>query len=187
MFEGIFKDILTALKYFVGTVFSRPVDIKKNSMNEPDNGPTDVRVELPEPTAAEQLCATAKQFLGKDASPRNLAPQELSCAESVVNIVNTCWPGTLDTKLVGTDELDTALRKSKRFKATLDPVPGSIEVSPKAGAVHGHAGIYVYADYIASNDSKSGTFKINYTRQTWRIDLIKKRGLKAHLFTPVDL
>ncbi len=35
MFEGIFKDILAALKYFIGIVFSRPEDIKSNSMNEP--------------------------------------------------------------------------------------------------------------------------------------------------------
>src|SRR3990167_4049391 len=54
-------------------------------------------------TPAQRLAEEAKAFIGLDASPQNLAPQELSCAEGVVNIVNACWPNTLSDKIVGTD------------------------------------------------------------------------------------
>ncbi len=134
-----------------------------------------------------QLAQTARGWLGKDASPFNKAPQELSCAESVVNVVNSTWSGTLDPKIVGTDTLFAALKKSPRFQGVLEPVAGCIEVSPRTGATYGHCGIYVGPDSIASNDSRDGKFRENYTRATWRKTFIQGRGLKAYLFVPVDL
>ncbi len=180
MFENALRDILAALKYFIGTVFSRPEDIKNNSMNE------DPKPETLKETSAAVLCAVAKTYIGKDASPNNLAKSEVACAETVAYIVNHAFPGSLDPRIVGTDALFLALKTSKRFKGVLDPLPGTIEISPRTPSVNGHCGIYVGPDSIASNDSRTGKFQINYTRATWRKTFIQGRGLKAYLFVPVD-
>ncbi len=137
-------------------------------------------------TPAEKLAEEAKMWLGLDASPLDRAPDELSCAECIVNIVNHTWPGTFDTTIVGTDVLFAALKRSPRFKGVLDPVVGTIVVSPKTATAHGHCGVYTETDIIASNDSRDGKFRENYTRATWRSTFIKGRGLKGFLFTPVD-
>ena len=174
-------------------IFIRPnyeTPVAQEPMNQPPEpvneyeGPRAESILIP---ANELLAETAQLWIGKDASPKNRAPKELSCAEGVVNIVNQAFPGTLHPDIVGTDALDLALRRSKRFKPVLDPAQGCIEVSPRTATVNGHCGIYVYNDKIASNDSRTGKFQINYTRQTWRDYFIKKKGLKAHLFLPVDL
>ena len=134
---------------------------------------------------AQRLAAEARAWLGLDASPQNKAPQELSCAEGVVNIVNVCWPNTLSENIVGTDALFAALKKSPKFKAVSDPVPGCIVVSPRTATINGHTGIYTESDTIASNDSRDGKFRENYTRAKWRRDFIVKKDLKGYLFEPV--
>lgn len=161
-------------------------DPRELEMNQPPEAPLEPKIEpVAKETAAQLLCAEAKKWLGKDASPRNRAPQELSCAEGVISIVNSAFPNTLDPNIVGTGPLDQALHRSPKFKGVLDPVEGCIEISPQTATVHGHVGIYVGPDSIASNDSRTGKFEINYTRQSWRDTFIKKRGLKAHLFLPI--
>lgn len=184
-----------AFEEFVLALFPRPdYEVPVNTLPMNQETPPETPKIAPETTkepepisAAEKLKITALAWLGKDASPNNLAKPELACAETVTFLVNATWPGTLDERIVGTDALFFALKRSKRFKGVLDPVPGCIEVSPRTSTVHGHAGIYVGADEIASNDSKDGKFRINYTRQSWRDTFIKGRGLKAYLFVPVDL
>lgn len=87
MFEGILKDILAALKYFIGTVFSRPEDIIKNSMNdEPVDVPPPVVPPItpapkPEPVVAnkatlENFCLAIRDFEGApgDRNYRNNNP-----------------------------------------------------------------------------------------------------------------
>lgn len=145
---------------------------------------TTVTIDQPFEQPAQLLADHAKMWLGLDASPLDRAPNELSCAECVVNIVNHTWPGTLDPTIIGTDELFAALKKSPRFKGVLDPVPGTIVVSPKTATAHGHTGIYTDIDTIASNDSRDGKFRENYTRGSWRRTFIQTRGLKGYLFTP---
>ncbi len=170
--------------FLVNFIPDPETDPKTLPMNAPDEPIPSQPLKM---SASEQLRATAKLWLGKDASPNNLEKSEVACAETVVFLVNQTWPGTLDIKIVGTDALDTALRRCKRFKPVLDPIPGTIEVSPRTPSVNGHTGIYVEADSIASNNSITGHFNENYTRQSWRDTFIKGRGLKAHLFTPVDI
>lgn len=134
---------------------------------------------------AETLAEAAIGMLGRDASPKNLAPNEFGCAESVSNIIHACWPD-FPAELVSTDDLYTALKNSTRFKQVSDPVRGCVVVSPRTPEVSGHTGIYIEDDSIASNDSSTGLFKENYTRQSWRDVFITGRGLKGYLFEPVE-
>ena len=137
----------------------------------------------PEP-AGIQLAEEAKLWIGKDASPLNRAPQELSCAEGVTTIVNRVFPGTLDASIISTISLFEALKKSKKFKAVLDPAVGTIVVSPRIGNMPGHTGIYTEENLICSNDSRTGKMQENYTRNSWRKTFIHGRGLKGYLFSP---
>lgn len=173
----------TLKKYGLVAAWLKFLEIAHNP--PPEIMPTPPLTPRPE-TASQRLAEEAKMYLGLDASPLDRAPDELSCAECVVNIVNQAWPGTLDPTIVGTDALFTALKKSPCFKGVLDPTEGTIVVSPKTATVHGHAGVYTDIDTIASNDSRDGKFRENYTRGSWRRTFIQQRGLKGYLFAPVD-
>ncbi len=173
-----------------GDVFPRPaydVDPKTLPMNQDkDPLPPPPYHKESVPSAAIQLAQTAREFIGEDASPRNRAPEELSCAEGVVWIVNFTWKGCLSPDIVGTDQLYLALKRSMRFRPALDPVEGCIVVFPKTATTHGHTGIYVGQDSIASNDSRTGLFQENYTRESMRAYFVGKLGLKGYFFVPVD-
>lgn len=188
MIRGHWQDWWAAIKYFISLLFVRPEEAKNHDVNNEIKKPPDLTETspLPKPSAAEQLKTTALAWIGRDASPLNRAPQELSCAEAVVTLVNRTWPGTLDENIIDTYVLHRALIHSPRFHGVLDPVPGCIEISPRSGVAYGHVGIYVEADRIASNDSRTGKFERNYTRMSWRKTFIQGRGLKAYLFVPVD-
>lgn len=135
---------------------------------------------------ATLLADAAVSMLGKDASPRNRAPQELSCAEGVSGIAHLVWPDFPDD-IISTQVLLHYLKTSPRFKPVLDPLRGCVVVSPTVGTNHGHTGIYTQPDRIASNDSRTGLFEENYTRASWRAYFIAKKGLKGFLFMPVDI
>lgn len=135
------------------------------------------------PPAREKILQAAKDALGTDASPMNLAPQELSCAEAVSNIVKKVYPSFMLT--VSTIELDRFLTSSPYFKSTKIPKPGSVIVSPRQGNTPGHTGLFLTADRIASNDSRTGKFQENYTLQTWIEEMRKKRGLRIYFYEPL--
>lgn len=127
---------------------------------------------------------TAIAMLGKDASPKNLAPKEVACAESVSNILHSIFPD-FPENIVGTDALFAELKRSSHFVGVLNPKEGTIVVSPRTPMINGHTGIYTHSNTIASNDSHDGLFKENYTRESWRRTFIAGRGLKGYLFDAV--
>lgn len=135
------------------------------------------------PPAREKLLMAAKMALGTDASPMNLAPQELSCAEAVSNVVKKVFPSFMLT--VSTIELDRFLSKSPQFKSTKIPSPGCIINSPRLGSIPGHCGIFLTTNRIASNDSKTGKFQDNYSLDSWAREMRDKRGLKIYLYEPI--
>jgi len=139
-------------------------------------------------TAAERLAEAAIAMLGRDASPRNRAPQELSCAESVVNITNGVWANTFPDDVVDTYVLDQKLKKSPRFKPTLDLQPGYIVIYPRYGAKNGHVMICTRPNVLAGNNSDTGLFEETHTRESARADFLIKRGLPAgRIYKPVDI
>lgn len=170
--KTIWSDLLNSLLYlFTG------------DMGTPTRPP--VVPPAPVISAPTRLLNETLHWIGRDASPQNLAPEELSCAEGVSNIIHNVFPD-FPKGVLSTADLFTALKKSPHFKGILDPVVGCVEISPRTLAISGHVGIYVEADSIASNDSRDGIFRENYTRESWRNVFIKGRGLKAYLFQPVD-
>lgn len=140
---------------------------------------------LPQPTLAQLIYEEAKRRLGTDASPKNLAPQELSCAEAVSNILHDVLPEFPDN-ITSTITLKELLDKDKNFERSILPKPGSIIISPREGDTPGHCGIFLDHLEIASNDSRTGKFETNYTFDSWIIAFKKKRGLHhVYLWEPV--
>ena len=96
----------------------------------------------------------AIKWLGKDASPRDLAPDELACVESVCRILQRAG---VDVPLhVSTIKFNRWLRASNQFKGTLDAKPGNIIISVTGtgnGSIIGHTGIFYDEDVIMSNNS----------------------------------
>lgn len=149
-------------------------------------------IPLPEPpktpvaaSLALQIYNEAHNWIGKDASPRNLAPQELACSESVCTILHEVIPD-FPVDIVSTSILAQTLEKNPHF--VLDDVfgPGTVIVSPRTDAMNGHAGIFLSGGTIASNDSRGGLFEDNYSIDTWVAEMRGKRGLPILYFRPVD-
>lgn len=120
----------------------------------------------------EILYDTAASFIGRDASPNDVAPDELGCAESVQDVHKAAFGSYLGANIVSTASLYQTLCARHDFAKVLNPLPGDIIISPtgmggKNGVLNGHTGII--AKYgILSNDSRTGTWEENYTLDAWR-------------------
>lgn len=126
---------------------------------------------------------TAKETIGKDASPKDLAVDGLGCAESV----STLLRGIIkDFPIVtGTWSLFDVLRKRKDFVEVKDIQPGDIILCVTGmgnGKMPGHAGIYGENDVIMSNSSATGLWSENYTTATWKKRYVTAGGFKIFLY-----
>ena len=101
------------------------------------------------PTAQEKLLKAALSHLGSDASPRDIAPDELACVESVWEVYKGefgVYPNGKSSPLqVSTIEAKKILSNNPRFTQTLNLEPGNIIISVSGtgnGLIeHGHIGI----------------------------------------------
>lgn len=149
---------------------------------------------LPEPqkppvvakSSREKLYEAALSFIGKEASPKDIAPDELACAESFCNVVRKVYPDF--PMITYTPTLLAHLKKDKRFKATLEAKPGVVIISPTASSTRvGHVGIFLDGK-IASNTSAGpdkGKWTANFTLKTWISRYRTKFGLGIYYFEPV--
>lgn len=120
-----------------------------------------------------QIFKYCKSQLGIDASPKDLAPDELGCAETVTTILHTLFPDV--PVLIGTAQLYDFLKDSPNFALVGTPMAGDIIISPTGfggfnGIKNGHTGFIGDHDTIMSNTSlppNTGKFTQNYTYQTW--------------------
>lgn len=133
-----------------------------------------------------------KSKLGTDASPDDIAPDELGCAETVSTILNEY----LKTKglslpiVTSTRELWQVFRTHHAiFQRLPEPVTGikggCIIISPTQGDNIGHAGFFLDDKLIASNSSFSeprGLLLQNYTRDGWRNTFHIKKGLMTYVY-----
>ena len=169
-----------------------PVEVAPEEWPEYDNDPA-VPVEVPPegenlppqplPSPEPTLAQEALKWEGKDASPKGLAPKELSCAEGVSNIIHAIFPD-FPPDLTSTYVLFQELLESPHFKTTLEPKRGCVIISPREGDRYGHAGIFVEDNVILSNDSSKGLMEKNYTFKTWIERIGRKRDLHSYIFTP---
>lgn len=145
--------------------------------------PLDIPTDDPEP-ATERLAVVAQSMIGKDASPKNLAPQELSCAEGVSNIIHKVF-SDFPTDVLSTADLHTLLKKSPHFTSTLTPKRGCVIVSPRTAIQPGHTGIFISDTEIASNSSATGLFQNNYNFEGWIKYFRITKGLHAFIHEPI--
>lgn len=114
------------------------------------------------------LLSLAKSKVGEDASPNDMAPDGLGCAESVSTLISHLinFPIILSTKV-----LYETLKSDSRFERTLKLDAGNIIISPtgygNGNLAHGHVGIIGENEIIYSNDSATGNWLANYTITSW--------------------
>lgn len=136
----------------------------------------------------ERLLEAAKIWLGKDASPKDNAPDDLACAESVSTIIRSSIAPDFPICL-STADLKKQLSADKRFKVTLDIKPGNILVSPTGSGngkiPNGHTGVFLTSDRIASNDSRTGKWEDNYSLASWIARYRTKGGYPLIVFEPI--
>ena len=102
-------------------------EVEPNTPPVPESSPTEPLLPL-----NLQIYQEARKWLGKEASPKDLAPDEVGCAESVSNIVNYVIPD-FPAGVVSTINLKEILSKDPRFHTELNIQAGDIIVSPRIG------------------------------------------------------
>jgi hypothetical protein len=117
------------------------------------------------------LYKQAIKFLNTDASPKDIAPDSVGCADSVSTIIQTVLPDF--PVITGTYTLWQRLEKDARFVKVNVAKPGDVIISPtglsKSTKVrNGHVGIFGEGDKIMSNTSANGKWEQNYTLPTWK-------------------
>lgn len=145
---------------------------------------TNTTIIIPKPIVpmsnAQKLINLCTDSLGTDVSPLNLAPQELSCAEGVSTLLSDIF--TFPKGVLSTAQLKVCLDNCKYVERTLIPEPGCVIVSPTQNTTHGHTGIFLDSQNIASNDSRTGKFEKNYTLNSWAKEMRDTRGLRLYLW-----
>lgn len=134
----------------------------------------------------KKLYNIAVAALGTDASPTNLAPKGLECAETVSNLLRR-----LDGKfpiVLGTASLLDILRHYPGVKEVtpLWPELGDIVLYATGegnGVIsNGHVFIADKDGTLMSNNSPTGTFERNYTLATARKRYMRWGGYPEHIF-----
>lgn len=137
-------------------------------------------------TNREKLLKTAKEFVGKDASPFDFADDELSCAESLSSILKKSIARDFPLELA-TWVLYKKLKKDKRFRQTLALSPGHLIISPTGygnGLIRGHCGVIGENGDIYSSDSRTGNWMQNYNIARWIERYRHKGGFPIYVFEP---
>lgn len=126
---------------------------------------------VPQMSNREQLHIAAVFCIGKDASPNDVAPDELGCAETVNSIHYYVFQREIGGT-VSTNKLYKALLDHPNFIRVDQPLPGDIVISPtgygNGKLPNGHVGIVGEGGTIMSNDSFKGTFERNFTIASWK-------------------
>lgn len=123
------------------------------------------------PSNQTKLLATVLSMLGKDATPLDAVSDEVACAETV-NAVFTRAFGVPIGGRASTALMRQVLVTDSRFKKLDAFEPGCIIISATGlgnnpAMPHGHAGIVIDANRVASNNSLNGILDIHYTVPSW--------------------
>lgn len=142
----------------------------------------------PSKTNSQIIFEKAISFLGKDASPKDEAPDELACVESFCDVVRAAGFSLPD--LLYTPKLKLFFASDAYWRYVPDDgnwqggrailcVTGE---GGKNGITNGHVGITGKGGIIMSNDSKTGNWLENYTIDKWRERYEKLGGYKTYFF-----
>ena len=131
-------------------------------------------------TMKPYLIDVCESYIGKDASPNDLAPDELGCAETVTTLLKKVYPET--PILTYTPTFHDYLKNPKNgWYGVEEPMEEDVVISPTGlGKGTGHTGIVMNGGTIASNDSgivrkeNKGKFLKNYSVDTWKKSFSKR-------------
>ncbi len=135
-----------------------------------------------------KLFETAKSLLGVDASPNDIAPDELGCAETVSNVIKKA--GFPFPVIISTKELYAQFSHDEGWLEVPNPLAGDVILSPtglggKNGITNGHTGVVGLNDVVMSNSSATGKFEANYTLKTWKARYQDKGGYPILFFRKI--
>lgn len=123
------------------------------------------------PTAENaKITKWALSFIGFDASPKDLVPDSVGCAESVSNVLHAVYPSF--PIITGTYTLYAYLKDANEFVKVTSPLAGDIIISPTGlggttSVPEGHTGIVGENSSIMSNNSLTGKWDNRFTLTTW--------------------
>ncbi len=136
----------------------------------------------PPPLPGMKLYNLAKAALGHDIAKTQ---DEFGCAEAVSGLLNHAY-GDFPAEVLSTIDLNGKLLAHAKFAPQVGVVAEKGDIimcvtgQGSDPADHGHVGIL--GDFgIMSNDSATGLFKENYTRNSWAASF-RPRGFPVHLF-----
>lgn len=143
------------------------------------------------------IYAKALKSLGLDASPSDVAPDEVGCAETVCDIVIDALGQKAGISFtVSTNLLYKQLKASTKWTQVDQPLEGDIVISPSGygngNLSNGHTGIVGQIDnsshdmsLIMSNSSATGTFEQNYTLGAWKARYAQLGGYPVAFFRKI--
>lgn len=131
------------------------------------------------------LLDVCKANLGQDASPKDVAKDEVACAETVTTLLRQVYPEV--PVITGTWTLYEYLNNPNNgFKKTNSPKAETIIISPTgSGKGVGHVGIFDDNGLIMSNNSfglLKGKFTQNYTLPLWQSKFGVKQGMPVLMY-----
>jgi hypothetical protein len=143
----------------------------------------------------ERFYEAALAALGTDASPKDVAPDELGCAETVNEIHYKAFgeyienPGISTTRLFAAivDRPDLWVRVSDAEPGNLIISPTGMSKLPSLPIANGHVGIFDRDGIIMSNSSATGKFERNYTIQEWVDRYRVKGGYPIYYFKRINM
>ncbi len=176
---GLFILVCWKYKYFNFQVYD------KKPMPSIDN-----IIEIPvEESFSDKLYKASKSLIGQDVTPGDTIHDSVACVASLQEIyrrVKGHYIGT-GAALYSTYALLNELRANSEFEGILVPTPGCIVVCATgtgSGSIeHGHCAIVGKKDWM-SNDSKTGLWQANYTRESWDEYFFHRGGFPVYFFKP---
>lgn len=124
------------------------------------------------------ILKSAKSYLGTDFTPLDTTPDLVACAEAVTTLLKNC--GCIDYIITGTWTLNNYLGNNKNWVVVKNPEPGDVAVAPTGMGnpnTIGHTWIVGEKNVWYSNDSYSGKWMANYTKQSAEYNYTVKKGI----------
>lgn len=145
------------------------------------------QAKLNEVAPRETLYVTALSFIGRDASPDDINPDEVACAESVYDVLSAAFPGNVGFPFTASTNymLHYMLGNPKLYKVVAEAQQGDIFLCAtgegNGGPIkNGHVGIWD-TDAIISNNSANGIFDKHLDHEKWRQRYIVTGGYPQHI------
>ena len=145
---------------------------------------------------SEILYKTTLKYIGRDASPADLADDDVGCADTVSSLLREAFGSQMGIPyMVSTYLMYKALLSSGSYAKSNRPSRGCIVISPSGygngNLSNGHVGIVgdeirpgVWE--IISNNSPTGTLEKNYDTDRWRSRYVHTGGYPMEYFKKIN-